>query len=83
MLPVGLAFLAGGTVILMAQFLEMGANLVGHPEGVEVRVGAEEAAVPICGGSGTKSHWIACSLGCCAAVHAQVAVLEQVGNISS
>ena len=36
---------AGGAVVEIAEILEMGANLVGHVEVVEGRVGGEEAAV--------------------------------------
>jgi len=36
---------AGGAVIVIAEILEMGADLVRHLEGVQRRVGGEEAAV--------------------------------------
>ena len=41
----GVGYLAGGAVVVVAQFLEMGADLVRHLEGVQGRIGGEEAAV--------------------------------------
>ncbi len=42
---VGVGHFAGGAVIVIAEVLEMGADLVRHLEGVQRRVGGEEAAV--------------------------------------
>ena len=41
----GVGHLAGGAVIVVAQFLEMGADLVRHLEGVQGGIEGEEAAV--------------------------------------
>ena len=42
---VGVGHFARGAVIVIAQVLEMGADLVRHLEGVQRRIGGEEAAV--------------------------------------
>ena len=53
---VSFSHFAGGAVIVIAEVLEMGANFVRHLEGVQRRIGGEEAAVV--GGGCSGRRWL-------------------------